>query len=133
MSAWKTYRSNSSWFHKGRLVQGGPGYTIEQGHDSYLQSGQNKNDKNEENNEYSGPNCPPSAKNHRRRASYPSGSSCTFQQYGRRRSTQNNMNSKLQKCHDTWKADINDELNTMQKQVNSIVKSINNIMGSSCR
>jgi len=138
MAAWKTYRSNSSWFHKGRLVEGGPGYFIEQGHDSYLQSGQNKNDSNVKNNQYSGPNCPLSPHQSRRRRwiaepfNYPPGSSCTFQQYGRRRSTENHMNSKVQVCHDSWKADINDELDTMQKEVNSIVRAIDNIMGNKC-
>jgi len=128
VAAWTTYRNASTWFHRGKVERKGSLYVItEQGYDSYLHSG-DRDDKNVENSEYSGPNCASSAKYHRRRVVYPPGSMTGSMNYGSHDKTSDEMNRRVDLCMQTWKQSISDELTTMQSQVDALGRAIEKIM-----
>jgi hypothetical protein len=132
---WRSYRLKSSMFRRGRWIEGGPGYTIEQGQDAFVHDiNANRKDKNlnpRGGGEFQGSSCIPSVYNHRRRALYLPGSRITFQKWGRRRSTQNRMNQDLNKCLASWRdTKIKPQLNFLQRRVNGVMRAIFNIVGS---
>lgn len=119
---WSPVRLAPSNFRRGSWVEGGPGYSVTQGQDSYIHNvNADREDKDLDprgGGEFDGDRCIPSAFNNRRRAYYPEGSRLIYQQYGRRRAPQDRLNADLDGCRNDWIDKIESEQLFLKEEVN---------------
>lgn len=118
-------------FVRGTFSQAGPGYTIRQGWDKELHEGKDRELKSSYDDEFTGSQCSRSprtkddAGSRSRRAFYPPGSSFKYQEFGRRRSTEDEIQRRLNLCYNQWQAQLREQLDVFQRQALAIEMFVN--------